>query len=109
MKVSERTKPSVKEYYEEAPATDFENFATVVESRRSVRRFNDERIPDPVVQRCLDLALPAPTSSTLQCWEFYRVVDAHKKPQLAKACLSQPAATTAAELIVAVARVDTWE
>jgi nitroreductase len=103
------TKPSVKEYYEEAPPTDFEAFATVVESRRSVRRFVDEPIPDAVVERCLDLALLAPTSSNLQCWEFYRVVDPAKKKAVVKACLSQPAAATAAELIVAVARIDTWQ
>lgn len=102
-------KPSVKQYYEEAPPTDFEAFATVVESRRSVRRFADEPIPDEVVDRCLDLALLAPTSSNLQCWEFYRVVDPAKKQEVVEACLSQPAAATAAELIVAVARVDTWK
>ncbi|MFT6397010.1 MAG: nitroreductase [Bradymonadia bacterium] len=102
-------KPSVKEYYEELPETDFEAFAKVVESRRSVRRFADEPIPDEVVERCLDLALLAPTSSNLQCWEFYRVIDPTKKEALVKACLSQPAAATAAELIVAVARIDTWK
>jgi nitroreductase len=103
------SKPSVKEYYEEAPATDFDAFATIVESRRSVRRFADEPIPDAIVERCLDMALLAPTSSNLQCWEFYRVVDPAKKRALVEACLGQPAAATAAELIVAVARVDTWE
>jgi nitroreductase len=103
------TKPSVKQYYEEAPATDLDAFATVVESRRSIRRFADEPIPDDIVERCLDLALLAPTSSNLQCWEFYRVVDPAKKQALVEACLSQPAAATAAELIVAVARVDTWK
>lgn len=105
--MSER--PSVKSYHEEAPATDFEGFAQVVESRRSVRRFTEEAIPDEVVERCLDLALLAPTSSNLQCWEFYRVVDPAKKQAVVEACLSQPAAATAAELIVAVARVDTWQ
>jgi nitroreductase len=55
------------------------------------------------------MALLAPTSSNLQCWEFYRVVDPAKKKALVEACLGQPAAATAAELIVAVARVDTWE
>lgn len=103
------SKPSVKEYYEEAPATDFEAFATVVESRRSVRRFTEEAIPDDIVERCLDLALLAPTSSNLQCWEFYRVVEPTKKAALVEACLSQSAAATAAELIVAVARIDTWQ
>ena len=44
----------------------------------------------------------------MQSWAFYRVVDPEKKARLAEACLSQPAATTAAELIVAVARTDTW-
>lgn len=102
-------KPSVKEYHEEAPATDFAAFAKVVESRRSVRRFQEEPIPDEVVERCLDLALLAPTSSNLQAWEFYRVVDPQKKAAIKKACLSQPAATTAPELIVAVARIDTWK
>ncbi|HJL30178.1 MAG TPA: nitroreductase family protein, partial [Polyangiaceae bacterium LLY-WYZ-15_(1-7)] len=104
-----QSKPSVKQYWEEAPPTDFEAFATVVESRRSVRRFADEPIPDEVVERCLDLALLAPTSSNLQCWELYRVVDPAKKQALVEACLSQPAAATAAELIVAVARIDTWK
>lgn len=101
-------KPSVKTYYEEPADTDFEAFADVVESRRSVRRFAEEPIPDDVVERCLDLALLAPTSSNLQAWEFYRVVDPAKKAALVEACLSQSAAATAAELIVAVARIDTW-
>lgn len=103
------SKPSVKTWYEEAPPTDFEAFAQVVESRRSVRRFSDEQIPDAVVERCLDLALLAPTSSNLQCWEFYRVVDPERRAAVVKACLSQPAAATATELIVAVARIDTWK
>ncbi len=102
-------KPSVKDYQEPAPVTDLAAFARVVESRRSVRRFHDEPVPDDVVERCLDLALLAPTSSNLQCWEFYRVVDPQKKRALAAACLGQPAATTAPELIVAVARIDTWK
>lgn len=102
------SKPSVKDYYEEPAETDFEAFAKVAESRRSVRRFTDEPIPDAIVERCLDLALLAPTSSNLQSWEFYRVVDPLKKAQLVEACLSQSAAATAAELIVAVARIDTW-
>ncbi|MCA9534747.1 MAG: nitroreductase family protein [Myxococcales bacterium] len=103
-------KPSVKEYQEPALDTDADlaAFARVVESRRSVRRFHPEPVPDDVVARCLDLALLAPTSSNLQCWEFYRVVDPDKKRALAAACLGQPAATTAPELIVAIARIDTW-
>lgn len=102
-------KPSVKEYVEEAAETDFDAFETVVRSRRSVRRYLDEPIPDEVVERCLDLALLAPTSSNLQCWEFYRIVSPEKKAKLVDACLSQSAARTAPELFVAVARLDTWK
>ncbi|MCA9577738.1 MAG: nitroreductase family protein [Polyangiales bacterium] len=103
-------KPSVKQYEEPVSDgdADLAAFARVVETRRSVRRFHPEPVPDAVVERCLDLALLAPTSSNLQCWEFYRVVDPDKKRALAAACLGQPAATTAPELIVAVARIDTW-
>ncbi len=101
-------KPSVKEYFEPAADVDFDAFKAVVESRRSVRKFADEPIPDEIVDQCLDLALLAPTSSNLQCWEFFRVVDPVKKERLVEACLSQPAASTAPELIVAVARIDTW-
>ena len=106
--MSDRTKPSVKTYVEPEIAVDFAAFAAVVESRRSVRKYLSEPIPEAVVQRCLDLALLAPTSSNMQSWQFIRVTDPQRKAQLAEACLSQPAATTAAELIVAVARTDTW-
>ena len=103
------SKPSVKEYFEPAPETDLDAFEAVVRSRRSVRRYADEPIPDEIVERCLDLALLAPTSSNLQCWEFYRVTSPDKKLALVEACLGQSAAITAPELIVAIARTDTWK
>ena len=103
------TKPSVKHYCEPAAEMDFEAFAAVVESRRSIRKYLPEPIPNAVVHRCLDLALLAPTSSNMQSWQFIRVVDPQRKKALAHACLGQPAATTAPELIVAVARTDTWK
>jgi nitroreductase len=85
-----------------------EAFDAVVQNRRSVRVYTDEPVPPEVVERALDWALLAPTSSNLQQWEFYWVRDPQKKAALVKACFSQPAARTAQELIVAVARTDTW-
>lgn len=85
------------------------SFRQVVENRRSVRVFTQEQIPDAVVEECLDLALLAPTSSNLQCWEFYWVKNEQAKADLVKACLSQPAAATAQTLIVCVARTNTWK
>lgn len=83
-------------------------FSELVNARRSIRRFSAEKIPDSVVEACLDLALLAPNSSNLQTWEFYRVKSDQVKKDLAYACFSQPAATTASELIVCVAQPAHW-
>ncbi|MDO8331693.1 MAG: nitroreductase family protein [Fluviicoccus sp.] len=94
-------------YYEPAPeGMDVEAFRQVVTSRRSVRKFTTKPIPKAVVDDCLDLAMLAPCSSGLQPWDFYVVRSADKKAKLVKACMSQWAAKSAAELIVCVARTD---
>lgn len=91
------------------PDIDVEEFRKVVTTRRSVRRFTDESIPDEVVNDCLDMALLAPNSSNLQPWDFYRVVSPDKKKALGPACLNQNAAKTAAELIVVCGRTQSWK
>ncbi len=100
--------PATK-HVELAIETNAAEFEKVVRSRRSTRVYSDERIPESVVRKCLELATLAPNSSNLQCWEFYWVRDATKKQELVKFCLGQPAAATAQELIVCVARLDTWK
>ena len=98
-----------KRYYEPAPEQDNrEAFKQVVETRRSVRKFTDKPIPKDVLDACIDLALIAPSSCNLQPWEFHVVQSADKKQKLVEACMSQNAATTAAELIVVVARTNNW-
>lgn len=96
-------------YHESVPAINVEEFRKVVMSRRSVRRFDDTPIPDTVLQDCLDMALLAPNSSNLQPWEFHVVKTPAVKEALAHACLGQNAAKTAQELVVAVARLETWQ
>ena len=96
-------------FEEKAIKTNPEEFCKVVESRRSVRVYTDEKIPEEIVKKCLDLTLLAPNSSNLQTWEFYWVRNKGKKEKLVEYCLSQPAAATAAELIVCVARPDHWK
>lgn len=91
------------------PEIDVEEFRKVVMSRRSVRRFTNEPIPEEVVQDCLDMALLAPNSSNLQPWDFIRIKSPDKKARMVKACLNQNAAKTAAELIAVVARTTTWK
>ena len=85
-----------------------EEFTKLVHARRSVRKYTDEIIPDHIVDACLDLALLAPNSSNLQTWEFYRIKTASVKEKVVRACFSQSAAKTSAELIVCVARGDNW-
>lgn len=96
------------DHSENAANTDPQAFETVVRSRRSTRVYTQEAIPEEVMRRCLELTLLAPNSSNLQPWEFYWVRDNAKKAELARLCLQQPAATTAQELVVCVARLDTW-
>ena len=98
-----------KTYYrEEADTMDTNAFVKVVQNRRSVRMYTDEEVNEADLMSCMELALLAPTSSNLQPWEFYWLKDPKKKEKLIKYCLNQPAARTAKELIVCVARTDTW-
>ncbi len=83
-------------------------FSEVLERRRSVRKFLPEAVPEAVIRKAIAEALLAPNSSNMQPWEFYWVRSPEKKKALVEACFSQPGAATAAELVVAVARVDTW-
>lgn len=84
-------------------------FRQVVESRRSVRKFDPaEPIPEAVMRECLELALLAPNSSNLQPWELLRVRTPELRARMVEICLGQNAARTAAELVVVVARTSTW-
>ena len=96
-------------HIEPALEIDKKEFIKTIHSRRSVRVFTGEDINPNDIQECLDLALLAPTSSNLQCWEFYWIKDTFKKEKLKEYCLNQSAAKTAKELIVCVARIDTWK
>lgn len=95
-------------YQEEAFSGNPEVFEQILKSRRSVRQYDDHKIPDEVMQKALNWALMAPNSSNLQCWEFIWVRTLEKKAELAKLCFNQPAARTAQELVVAVARPTWW-
>ena len=85
------------------------DFFELVKKRRSVRKFTDSEVPQDVMRKCLKASLLAPNSSNLQPWEFYWVRSLEKKEQVVEACFSQSAAKTAQELVVAVARIDTWK
>jgi nitroreductase len=96
------------EYEEPIIKTSVDEFEKILKNRRSVRVFTSEKVPSEVMEKVLEWGLMAPNSSNLQPWEFYWVQNFQKKSQLIKACFNQPAAKTAQELIVCVARIDKW-
>ena len=77
--------------------------------RRSVRIYKQDTPIDPEkVKKCIENAVLAPTSSNLQLWEFYHVTDKEVMAEMAKACMGQPAASTANQLVAVVTRKDQW-
>lgn len=90
-------------------ASHLASFKSVLRARRSIRVYTGDPIPEAVMREALKEATLAPSSSNLQTYELYWVRDPERKKQLAQACLGQPAATTAGELIVVTARGDLWQ
>lgn len=85
-----------------------EVFQEIVNARRAVRKFEDVAVPEVAMRRILEAARLAPSSSNLQCWEVYWARDKGRREAFNEACLGQPAATTAAELVFFVSRPDLW-
>ncbi len=96
------------DYREAAPEIDDKEFDKVIRSRRSVRVYRDEPVPEEVIHKAVEHALLAPNSSNLQPWRFVWVKSPQKKKELVRACLGQSAARTAPELVVALARTKSW-
>ena len=89
--------------------TALPGFKQTLTARRSIRVFDGEPIPEEVMRDCLKDATLAPSSSNLQPYELYWVRDSTTREKLAEACLGQPAAATAGELVVVMARRDQWK
>ena len=83
-------------------------FYEAVETRRTVRDFLPDPVPQEVLDRCLDAALKAPSSSNLQPWEFVILKSEAAKKQGEAVCLDQTAAKRAPLLIAIVAHTETW-
>lgn len=82
------------------------SLSDILHHRRSVRNYLPEPISIETVKECLRLATLAPTSSNMQLYEMYHVTNKTTLATLAKACLSQGAATTADQMVVFVVRPD---
>lgn len=83
------------------------NLEDVLNFRRSVRRYiTDKDLDTEKVRHCIELATLAPNSSNMQLWEFYHITDREMINRMAHASLSQPAVSTANQLVVFVTRQD---
>jgi nitroreductase len=83
-------------------------FHNVVDSRRSIRDFLPDPVPQEVLDRCLDSALKAPSSSNLQHWELVIIRDPDTRKQANHVCLDQKLLASAPLLMAVVAHTDTW-
>ncbi len=87
---------------------EFQTLLRILNHRRAIRNFLPEPVPPAIIEECIQAALLAPSSSNLQLWEYYHVIHPDKKQALIKACMSQPAAANAPDLVVVVTRHDLW-
>lgn len=64
---------------------DLQTVDSLLTTTRSVRKRLDLRRPVPldVIERCIEIAIQAPTGSNAQNWHFVVVTDASKRKQLA--------------------------
>jgi len=96
------------DYREVALAVNAQEFEKVIVSRRSVRVYTDEVVPEAVIKKALHHATLAPNSSNLQSWKFVWVNSKEAKKTCVRACLGQSAARTASDLIIVLADTKGW-
>lgn len=91
------------------------DFYEVIRTRRSIREFRPDPIPDEVLKRALDAARIAPSGSNRQPWRFILVRDEGLKEKLVPLAGGQRFIAEAPIVVVACGidikhnRADTWE
>lgn len=80
------TNPGAIQNPNEGSINDFWN---VIKSRRSVRKFKPDSIPEKDILTILDAARMAPTSGNQQPWKFLVIRDRNKINQMKEACIRQ--------------------
>lgn len=85
---------------------DLESFEALARSRRAVRRFSSDPLPEGVLDRLLEAAHWAPSGYNLQPAHFVVVTDDAIKESLCAACFSQPQVRQAPATVVFVGDAD---
>jgi nitroreductase len=71
-----------------------------IKSRRSIRKFLPNKIPEPVLYEILDAANAAPCAGNLQCWRFLIIEKEDAKKIIAKSALDQDWIATAPVVVI---------
>ena len=77
------------------------DFYEVIRTRRSIRSYKPDPVPEDVLNRVLDAARIAPSGSNRQPWKFIIVKDEELKRRLVSACGNQSFIAEAPLVIVA--------
>lgn len=79
-------------------------FYEVIRTRRSIRSYKADPVPEESLRRVLDAARIAPSGSNRQPWRFYVVKTPEKKRRVAQACGGQMWIDQAPVVVVAAGR-----
>jgi nitroreductase len=90
-----------------APSEAAATFHRIAEERRTIRAFLPDPVPGEVLDRCLDSALRAASSSNLQPWEFVIIKDPEVRRQANALCFNQRGPQTAPVLVAIVTHRET--
>ena len=60
-----------------------------IETRRSIRHFRPDDVPDELIKQVLEAARLAPSGSNIQPWRFLVIRDKEVKKELRRICLEQ--------------------
>ncbi|MCM8817927.1 MAG: nitroreductase family protein [Candidatus Omnitrophica bacterium] len=77
------------------------DFYEVIRTRRSVREYKKDQIPEEVLKKVLDSARIAPSGSNRQPWKFILIKDTERKKKMVELCEGQEFVAQAPVLIVA--------
>ncbi|NOZ20062.1 MAG: nitroreductase [Planctomycetes bacterium] len=79
-------------------------FDGVIKTRRSVRSYRDDPIPDDVLERVLTAAQSAPSANNVQPWRYIVVRDEATRKKIAEVALNQAFIAEAPVVIVCCGR-----
>ncbi len=77
------------------------DFYEVIRTRRSVRKFTADAIPDETLQKVLDAARIAQSGSNRQPWRYIIIKDKERMKEMLPVCGGQPFVAEAPVLVVA--------